>query len=114
MIFRIFLVLSVMIFSIYFLKEWGNRRRAIALLFLFSLILITFVAILLPKTTENIANFLGVGRGADLLIYLILITTGFINLILFKRTQKQSDQITSLTRAIAIQSIQEKEKKQKH
>jgi len=51
-----------------------------------------------PEVTDVIAKLLGVGRGADLIIYLYILGTNFVILILFIKIRALGRQITELTR----------------
>lgn len=54
-----------------------------------------------PEVSDQIANLVGVGRGADLIIYLYILGTNFIILILFIKIKALGRQITELTRLTA-------------
>jgi hypothetical protein len=77
-----------------------SRRAARFAVLLVSLAGIGFV--LRPEATSRIAHSFGVGRGADLILYVFLIASAYALLHLHGRTRDQSRQITELTRAMAI------------
>jgi len=60
------------------------------------------IAVLFPDTTNKIANIVGVGRGADLLLYIL--TLAFIGYALnnYLHQQHQRDELNRLARKIAI------------
>jgi len=64
--------------------------------------LVGLVFVFAPNLSTEIANFLGVGRGADLIIYLFAIITlaGVFNLHL--RLRSSQEVTTELARALAI------------
>jgi hypothetical protein len=64
--------------------------------------LIVIGVALMPQATDRIAAFAGVGRGADLLVYLAVIFLLYAVLRLMVRQQKMSEEITELVRTIAI------------
>ena len=105
MIIRVILIIAVIAFSVAFLRWRGVRSRAWSLILLGLLVAATAIAVLLPETTTVVANAVGVGRGADLLIYMLLVVLGFICLVLHKRTRQLQQQLTELARAIAIQGM---------
>ncbi len=70
------------------------------------------VMVLLPDTTSTIAHWLGVGRGADLLLYLGLLGLTFVCFLLFSRQREMQASITELARAMAIQNARRPEEKQ--
>jgi hypothetical protein len=59
-----------------------------------------------PGLTNNIAALFGVGRGADLIIYLSLVGLGLVTLLLYSKLQETEDQLTELVRAIALLKVQ--------
>jgi len=72
--------------------------RAIALL-LFGLGLL---AIIFPSKTTAVANFLGVGRGVDLFLYLFILGVVFIAILFYRRLNKLEQRYTSLVRKLAL------------
>jgi len=54
-----------------------------------------------PEVTDQIAKLIGVGRGADLIIYLYILGTNFVILILFIKIRDLRRQITELTKCLA-------------
>jgi len=59
-------------------------------------------SILLPEFTTTVANMLGVGRGADLIIYLFALFTLYALVLLYTNVQTMSLQLTALVRQNAI------------
>lgn len=92
----LFLVIAL---AIYFAKLRSSiRNRVIVLtLFLLGTIFVSF-----PDTAQTLAEFLGVGRGADLLFYLSIFALSFLCLVLYSRTMTLDAQITELARRITI------------
>ena len=74
------------------------RDRVIAI----GLFMITVFFILVPQATTFIANQLGVGRGADLLIYLSATVFVFMFVLAYSRIGKLERAQTELARFIAI------------
>jgi len=60
------------------------------------------VAVLFPNMTNTVANALGVGRGADLLLYVL--TVAFIGYALnnYLQQQNQRDELNRLARKVAL------------
>lgn len=65
---------------------------------------IAFGAFLLwtPETTDRFAEAFGVGRGADLLLYVWVVITLALIVFLYLKLTTLSRRITQLTRAIAL------------
>lgn len=56
----------------------------------------------MPEITQRVAEYLGVGRGTDLILYLGFLGLAFICSMLFSQLRHQEMQLTGLTRAIAL------------
>jgi len=77
--------------------KWRSRDLRFSE-FIFWMALWTAVAIVVvyPKTSTLVANLLGVGRGADLVIYSSLLLIFYLLFRIFMRLKKQDTQITKL------------------
>ncbi|MBI2551629.1 DUF2304 domain-containing protein, partial [Candidatus Uhrbacteria bacterium] len=63
------------------------------------------VAAALPKTTEIAARFVGVGRGADLAIYVGMLVLFFLVFKLFVKIEEVEREITKVVRKEALDGI---------
>jgi small membrane protein len=63
-----------------------------------------------PDRTTEIAAALGVGRGADLILYLWVVLTLAVILVLYLKVIQLARRITVLTRALAIAHAREPER----
>lgn len=63
--------------------------------------------VIFPNSTTKIAHALGVGRGADLLLYVALFAGIHAFLLLYLRTRRLERKITELIRAMAIRDAQD-------
>lgn len=64
----------------------------------------------LPHTTSFVANLLGVGRGADLVVYVALLALFYLVFRLFVKFEDVEREITSLVRTLALKDSEEKKK----
>lgn len=62
-----------------------------------------FFAILRPRWIASIATSVGVGRGADLVLYSLAIVTLFFFFIFYSKIKRTDREITKLVRYIALQ-----------
>jgi small membrane protein len=69
------------------------------------LLSVAWFSILLPDYTTVVANLLGVGRGADLILYLFGLFTVFSLIILYTHVRTLSLQMTALIRQLAIRDV---------
>jgi hypothetical protein len=82
------------------------RSRLVYRLLAVVLFLAATVFVLFPDLTTVIAKSLGVGRGADLLLYVSLIGGIHIVLLLYRRTRELERRMAELVRAAAIRDAQ--------
>jgi len=61
------------------------------------------VVVILPQTASFLANLLGVGRGADLVIYLSILVLFYIVFRIFIRLDRLDREITKIVRELALQ-----------
>lgn len=59
-------------------------------------------AVLFPEQTDIIANYVGVGRGADLVTYLFEITAMFVLIHYYTKFVELQRQLTELVRELAL------------
>jgi len=71
---RLFLLLLFFPAFIVLSRSIGSRSKAIRTLLLFSFPSLVGYSILFPETWQSMANILGIDQGADLLLYVIVLT----------------------------------------
>ena len=109
MVFKLFLIA----FSLYAIarsfKQYHKRQvsKYWAIVWSFMWLVVIGVA-LTPQSTDVVASFVGVGRGADLLVYLAVTFLLYAVLRLMVRQQKMSEEITELVRKIAVDHPEKK------
>jgi hypothetical protein len=62
------------------------------------------VLVLRPDLSMSLAHMVGIGRGADLALYLALIVGLFATLAQYRRHRKLENMLTELVRHVAIQT----------
>jgi len=62
----------------------------------------------MPEFSNRVANYLGIGRGADMIFYIWIVLSLLAFASLYITFNKQERQITHLTRALALHHAQEK------
>ncbi|GAA1574115.1 hypothetical protein ACIFOC_02985 [Leucobacter aridicollis] len=103
MLFQALLIALVIIIAVFAVRSLPGEKslavkRLIALLFVAAAIL----AILFPQLLSAVANFFGIGRGTDLLLYLFVVA-GLVFAVLTIRAKARSDaRVTELARAVAL------------
>jgi hypothetical protein len=102
-----FLLLAFVLAALAKVIHSYQRRRMPPLDFLFwGLIwLATASIIVFPEATSFMAHLLGIGRGADLIIYLSLLISFYLIFRLYVVLVRLEQAITALVRAIALEQL---------
>lgn len=89
----------------YSLSQWRRSRLVGGVITVIAVAGI--VMVLLPDLTSIAAHAVGVGRGADLVLYCFIVVTLVAVLNLHLRIRSMSEQTTEIVRLIALSSVQE-------
>jgi hypothetical protein len=68
--------------------------------------------VLWPQLAQSAAEFLGVGRGTDLILYLLVVYVYIGSVLILGKFRQLERQATELSRQIALQTAQQPEKKE--
>jgi hypothetical protein len=91
---------------LFYVISLGRSYRSIRLV-LFAIILVGLVFVWTPDFTSTIAAMVGVGRGADLIMYLWIVLNLLLIVRLHIKLREQSDSVTVLARQIALNGVSE-------
>lgn len=81
----------------------SQRRNVLTdRIILICLILLGILLVIFPKITVRIANFFGIGRGTDLILYLFIFLCLFLFIYILSELNKLSSRFTDFVRADAI------------
>jgi hypothetical protein len=69
------------------------------------------IVVLLPQTADMLARFAGVGRGADMIMYLALVLLFYLLFRLYAKLEGVEREISVLVRKIALASSKEEDEK---
>lgn len=97
---QILLLLFVVVIGSFVVVRLRNRLFDFILLLM--LVLAAIVFILFPDLTFTVANFLGVGRGTDLIFYLSTLIFWFVLLKLYVRQRNFEKILTDMIRKDAL------------
>jgi len=108
---QIFIVIFIA-YVIYRLSVKLRKRDMSIQLFLLWLVfwIIVAVVIVLPQTTQILADWLGVGRGVDVVIYISIVVLFYIVFRVYSRIEKIERDITYLVKDISLENVQKGEK----
>lgn len=79
-----------------------RNRLPIHIVIVFGLLGTGALAVIFPSETDVIANYVGVGRGADLITYLLEIIVMFVLIHYYTKFVELQRQLTTITRELAI------------
>ena len=80
----------------------GDRSLALKRIFALAFVLIAILAILFPGALTAVAAFFGVGRGADLLLYVFVVMTMLFAVATIRAKARSDARVTDLARAVAL------------
>jgi len=102
----LFQVVALLAVALALLRELLLVRRGlvrgVALAARLGLLLATAAAIAWPESTQIVAEWLGIGRGADVVLYLAVLAGVFLSLYFYGRIVRQQRRLTALVRHLAI------------
>jgi len=78
MIVKILLIVAVLLIMALFLRSYSSNTRALSKILALIFALFAVSTILLPDWTTRVANLIGIGRGADLLLYCLVVVVVFM------------------------------------
>ena len=82
-----------------FLKR---NRLPVHIVVVFAMLAAGGFAVIFPEETDKIANFVGVGRGVDLITYVIEVTVLFVLLHYYTKFVELQRQLTDMVRELSI------------
>ena len=102
LLFQVLLIVGVVTVAWRLLAGSGQRTQALRRIGLLAFLLLAVGSILRPGTLTDVAKFFGIGRGADLVFYCLVIAfLGFV-VTTFKRFRAMETRYTRLARRIAL------------
>jgi len=66
------------------------------------------IVVITPNSTSYFAKFLGIGRGADLVVYLALVSLFFIIFRLMIKIEQMNRNMTKIVRKVTLDEIRKK------
>ncbi len=79
-----------------------RNRMPVHIVIVFMLLAIAGGAVIFPELTNDVANFVGVGRGADLISYVLGVVVMFVLLHYYTKFVELQRQLTDVVRELAI------------
>ena len=102
------LLLVVAVLLVLFIRNWNTVQiRAMKRLAFLAFVAAVAVAVLQPDWVSSLAHHLGVGRGTDLVLYLLAVAFVFVSVNTYFRFKTQEGRFTELARSIAVKNAME-------
>ncbi|GAA1613868.1 DUF2304 domain-containing protein [Leucobacter chromiireducens] len=80
----------------------GERSLALKRIFAILFVIAAVVAILFPGALTTVANFFGIGRGTDLLLYLFIVAMLIFATATVRAKARSDARVSELARAVAL------------
>ncbi|MDR3201864.1 MAG: DUF2304 domain-containing protein [Bifidobacteriaceae bacterium] len=106
MIIQALLIGAIVGIAVFLARGQGARHLAVRRLMTVAFALVAIASIIEPDAWSRVANAVGVGRGADLLLYILIVVFISYMATRFARERRVQDQITALARRIALDEAQ--------
>ncbi|MEV4556564.1 DUF2304 domain-containing protein [Kitasatospora sp. NPDC049285] len=100
---QLVLILGSVSLALMFIRRWDRANTRAWKRIAFSVFVIANIyAVLRPGDVTWLAHQLGVGRGTDLVLYVMVLGVGFLTLNTFLRFRSIEKKLTDLARTVAI------------
>lgn len=109
---QILLIVGVIIAALLAIRFLpGDRSLALKRIFALLFVVAAVLAIIFPNALSAVAHFFGVGRGADLLLYILVVMTLLFAVSTIRAKARSDARVTDLARAVALMEarIEERE-----
>lgn len=106
---QLLLVLGIVVIVAWLFRRRGAKQLAVRRLLIIAFAVFAVAAVIFPGVLTRVANTVGVGRGADLLLYAtVLVLLGFLAL-QEARTKAAEKRTTYLARRLALDEAEQPE-----
>jgi len=104
---QIILIATAFVLFVFFIRSSHSvRTQAVKRIGFVVFLVLNLDAVLRPDDTTWLAHKVGVGRGADLVLYLLVVAFAFFSVNTFLRFRNLERRFTDLARSIALRDAQ--------
>ncbi|MGV8876246.1 MAG: DUF2304 domain-containing protein [Rhodoglobus sp.] len=101
-VFQILAAVVILVAGYFMLRGGGARHQALQRIFLLLFMIAAASSVFFPQIWTKAANLVGVGRGTDLLLYIMVLAfLGFVATS-YRRSRRTESDITELARKVAL------------
>ena len=112
MILKVFILLfGIFAVSRSYLRYKDRLLTLTAALFWILLWTLIILSVMFKEETSSLAQYFGIGRGADLLLFGAVLFLSYLSFRLYVRVEELRQELTRLIRALAIREVEEDRKK---
>lgn len=103
LLFQFILILGVVAVALLAMRMLpGERSLALKRIFALVFLVLAVLAIIFPNALSVVANFFGIGRGTDLLLYVFILASLLFGVALVRAKARSDARVTKLARAVAL------------
>lgn len=103
LLFQFILIIGVITVALLAMRMLpGERSLALKRIFALIFLVLAVLAIIFPNMLTVVANFFGIGRGTDLLLYGFIIVALLFGAALIRAKARSDARVTKLARAVAL------------
>lgn len=103
MIIKLLLISGALAFGALVLRErFYGQHQALRRLLGIGVVAVGVGAVIWPTSTTIVANAVGVGRGTDLVLYVLVMVFLFTTVAIYQRMHHLETRLTELTRALTL------------
>jgi hypothetical protein len=102
----VLIAVALVLFGFFVRSSHSVRTQAFKRIGFIVFLIVNLDAVLRPDDTTWLAHKVGVGRGADLLLYLLVVAFAFFSVNTFLRFRNLERRFTDLARSIALSNAQ--------
>ncbi len=100
---QLILIIGIMLLSVLFFRRQSNHQlSAWAKIFMVLFAAAAIFVVAFPDSSNSVAHYVGVSRGADLLLYILTLTFFFVVLNNYTTRKRDQQRIVSLARKLAL------------
>jgi hypothetical protein len=106
LVFQILAVVAVVVIAFFVFRGGGARHQAVRRILLVLFVVGAAVSVFFPQVLTWLANLVGIGRGTDLLLYILVIVFLGVAATTYRRFRQMETQVTELSRRLALLSAE--------
>lgn len=107
LIIQILLVVGVVAIAVWLMAKRGAKQLAVRRLLILAFAVFAVIAIMVPALMSRLANLVGVGRGADLLLYATVVVLLGVIALQEARAKNEEKRTTHLARRLALDEAED-------